>query len=88
MSSPPLEEPFPVLEGQQNEQDQLFLGQDLSFGQQIKQHPSMGQHDIQDPFMGQQEDDVHSELSFSSAFGTPSDNRYLHSCDHHRETTV
>lgn len=84
VSPPPLAEPFPVPQGQPDEQ---FIGQGLFVGQQHEQNPDMGQHStLQDPFMGQQDDDEHSELSFSSAFGTPSVN--VRSFDHHRETAV
>lgn len=47
-----------------------------------EQDPYIGQYD---PFMGQ--DDEQSELSFSSAFGTPNLNNNP-SFGHHRETTV
>ena len=43
-------------------------------------------HDKHDLIMRQREDDEQSELSFSSAFGTPRDN--LQSLNQHRETSV
>ena len=79
--------PFVGLQGQPSvEQDQSVERQDIS----LEQHtPSVGQYnpfvEQDDPFAGHG-DDEQSELSFSSAIGTPRDN--LHSITHHRETTV
>ena len=80
--------PFVGLQGQPpvGQQDQSVERQDLF----LEQHDSsVGQYnpfvEQDDPFVGSG-DDEQSELSFSSAFGPPSDN--IHSFTHHRESTV
>ncbi|CAI8010565.1 Voltage-dependent L-type calcium channel subunit alpha-1C [Geodia barretti] len=62
------------------------LAEDPSFSPQLRrQNEFSGEHDP-DPFE-EREDDEQSELSFSSAFGTPTTNPHLIT-HHHRETTV
>ena len=62
------------------------LAEDPSFSPQLRRQDEFsGEHDP-DPFEGR-EDDEQSELSFSSAFGTPTTNPHLIT-HHHRETTV
>ena len=64
----------------------LPLAEDPSFSPQLRrQNEFSGEHDP-DPFEGQ-EDDEQSELSFSSAFATPTTNPHVFA-HHHRETTV
>ena len=96
----PADSPFQGQGGEQNDpfveqQEQRSTGpQELSIerrqNQFAEQHdPSVGQYnpfvEQDDPFV-RHGDDEQSELSFSSAIGTPSDT--LHSFIHHRETTV